>query len=65
MNQEFKFPDEIENSQESEGNTPEIEIEVIDDTPEYDQKRDPMPKERFGTMSAEPKKLLYVSRKRP
>jgi len=45
MNQEFKFPDEIENSQESEGNTPEIEIEVIDDTPEYDQKRDPMPKE--------------------
>jgi hypothetical protein len=45
MNQEFKFPDEIENNQESEGNTPEIEIEVIDDTPEYDQKRDPMPKE--------------------
>jgi hypothetical protein len=43
MNQEFKFPDEIENSQEN--LTPEIEIEVIDDTPEYDQKRDPMPKE--------------------
>ena len=43
MNQEFKFPDEIENTQEE--NTPEIEIEVIDDTPEYDQKRDPMPKE--------------------
>jgi hypothetical protein len=43
MNQEFKFPDEIENSQEN--STPEIEIEVIDDTPEYDQKRDPMPKE--------------------
>jgi hypothetical protein len=43
MNQEFKFPDEIENSQEN--STPEIEIEIIDDTPEYDQKRDPMPKE--------------------
>jgi hypothetical protein len=45
MNQEFKFPDEQENIQESEDQTPEIEIEVIDDTPEYDQKRDPMPKE--------------------
>lgn len=43
MNQEFKFPDEIDNSQED--STPEIEIEIIDDTPEYDQKRDPMPKE--------------------
>ena len=43
MNQEFKFPDEIENTQEDQ--TPEIEIEVINDTPEYDQKRDPMPKE--------------------
>jgi hypothetical protein len=45
MNQEFKFPDEIEQTQEAENSTPEIEIEVIDDTPEYDQKRDPMPKE--------------------
>jgi len=45
MNQEFKFPDEIENTQETEENTPEIEIEIVDDTPEYDQKRDPMPKE--------------------
>lgn len=47
MNQEFKFPDEIEqdNTQDTENSTPEIEIEVIDDTPEYDQKRDPMPKE--------------------
>jgi hypothetical protein len=44
MNQEFKFPDEIENTQ-AEDNTPEIEIEIVDDTPEYDQKRDPMPKE--------------------
>ena len=43
MNQEFKFPDEIDNAQEN--STPEIEIEIIDDTPEYDQKRDPMPKE--------------------
>jgi hypothetical protein len=43
MNQEFKFPDEIDNSQEN--SSTEIEIEVIDDTPEYDQKRDPMPKE--------------------
>jgi hypothetical protein len=44
MNQEFKFPDEIEGTQ-AEDNTPEIEIEIVDDTPEYDQKRDPMPKE--------------------
>jgi len=43
MNQEFKFPDEQQENQEEQ--TPEIEIEVIDDTPEYDQKRDPMPKE--------------------
>ena len=40
---EFKFPDEIDNSQEN--STSEIEIEIIDDTPEYDQKRDPMPKD--------------------
>jgi hypothetical protein len=45
MNQEFKFPDEIENTQETEENTPDIEIEIVDDTPEYDKKRDPMPKE--------------------
>jgi hypothetical protein len=45
MNQEFKFPDEIENTQDSDENSTEIEIEVVDDTPEYDQKRDPMPKE--------------------
>jgi hypothetical protein len=45
MNQEFKFPDEIDNSQETENPSTEIEIEIIDDTPEYDQKRDPMPKE--------------------
>ena len=43
MNQEFKFPDEQEENQEDQ--TSEIEIEVVDDTPEYDQKRDPMPKE--------------------
>jgi hypothetical protein len=40
---EFKFPDEIDNSQEN--STSEIEIEIIDDTPEYDQKRNPMPKD--------------------
>jgi hypothetical protein len=40
---EFKFPDEIDNSQQN--STSEIEIEIIDDTPEYDQKRDPMPKD--------------------
>lgn len=46
MNQEFKFPDEIKNeAEENKESSTEIEIEVVDDTPEYDQKRNPMPKE--------------------
>ena len=36
--EEFKFPDE-------QGNSPEIEIDIEDDTPEEDQGRQPMPKE--------------------
>ena len=42
MNQEYKFPDEIENQEEDKS---EIEIEVIDDTPEVDKNATPMPKE--------------------
>lgn len=45
-NEEFKFPDEIEDSKdkgvEVEDN---FEIEIEDDTPEQDRGRDPMPKE--------------------
>lgn len=46
MNQPFKFPDEVEEEQqEIENSEPEIEIEVVDDTPEEDRNRAPLPKE--------------------
>jgi len=46
MNQPFKFPDEIEEEQqETEDSAPEIEIEIVDDTPEDDRNRTPIPKE--------------------
>jgi hypothetical protein len=41
---EFKFPDPDEDVTNKDNNF-EVEIEVVDDTPEYDQKRDPMPKD--------------------
>jgi hypothetical protein len=41
---EFKFPDPDEDVTNKDDNF-EVEIEIIDDTPEYDQKRDPMPKD--------------------
>ena len=39
--QEFKFPDEIE--EKAEDKTPEIEIEIEDDTPEDDRNKQPLP----------------------
>ena len=41
---EFKFPDPEEDVTNKDDSF-EVEIEVVDDTPEYDQKRDPMPKD--------------------
>jgi hypothetical protein len=41
---EFKFPDPDEDVTNKDNNF-EVEIEVVDDTPEYDQNRNPMPKE--------------------
>ncbi len=41
--QEFKFPDEVDNNAESQEE--KLEIEIEDDTPEEDRGREPLPKE--------------------
>lgn len=43
MPEAFKFPDEIEETKEAV--TPEVEIELVDDTPPEDRGREPLPKE--------------------
>ena len=43
MNQEYKFPDELEKEKDQIDN--ELELEIEDDTPEQDRNKDPLPKE--------------------
>lgn len=46
MPEAYKFPDEIDAPQQPEEKTePELEIEVVDDTPPQDRGREPLPKE--------------------
>ena len=45
----FKFPDELD----QEDNTPEIEIEIEDDTPVEDRNKEPMPKEIVEQLDAD------------
>jgi len=44
MAEAYKFPDEIEDKKET-AVAPEVEVEVIDDTPPADRNREPLPKE--------------------
>ena len=41
--EEFKFPDEIENDPKAQDQSDELEIEIVDDTPEEDRGREPLP----------------------
>ena len=43
--EEFKFPDEIENTDKNQADTPEFDIKIEDDTPPEDRGRKPLPKE--------------------
>jgi len=45
MNDQFKFPDEIENETPAPAAEEEFEIEIIDDTPERDKGKQPLNKE--------------------
>jgi hypothetical protein len=46
MPEAYKFPDEIEDKKESEPvDTPEVEIEIVDDTPPEDRGKEPLPQE--------------------
>lgn len=60
----FQFPDEIESTPEPEAKAaPEVDIEIVDDTPEEDKNREPMDESKVLAADDEDDELLSYDKK--